>query len=248
MSDRYRLGLILPSSNVTMETELPELFRRRESISAERFSFHSARMRMTEVTPEALAAMNEQGVRCAVELADAECDAMAYACLVAVMAAGPGAHLRARERLSEAAAAAGSRAPVVTSAGALIQAARTLQVDRIAMIAPYAPALTDRVLGYLLDAGVEVVSVFSRGVTDNRAVGRLEPAQLLTLIDQLDLGRAQALVLSACVQMPSLAAVEAAQDRTGLPVFTAATATARGLLDALNLDPHIPGAGALLAA
>jgi maleate cis-trans isomerase len=37
-------------------------------------------MRMTSVTPEALAAMNAQGVRCAAELADAECDVLAYAC------------------------------------------------------------------------------------------------------------------------------------------------------------------------
>jgi maleate isomerase len=248
MSDRYRLGLIVPSSNVTMEAELPQLFQRREALTGEHFTFHSARMRMTEVTPEALAAMNEQGVRCAVELADADCDAMAYACLVAVMAAGPGAHRRAETRLSEAALAAGSHAPVVTSAGALIHAARVLNVERIAMISPYAPALADRVLGYLLDAGVEVVSQLSRAVTDNRAVGRLDPMQLLDLVGELDLRRAQALVLSACVQMPSLEVLEAAQLRTGLPVFTAATATARGLLEALGLDPRIPGSGALLAA
>jgi maleate isomerase len=240
----YRLGLIVPSSNVTMETELPELFRRREAIAPERFSFHSARMRMTQVTPEALAAMDEQGVRCAVELADAECAALAYACLVAVMAAGPGAHQRAETRL---AVAAGSRTPVVTSAGALIGAARRLGAERIAMLAPYAPALTERVVEYLGDAGIEVVSVVSLGVTDNCAVGRLDPAGLLDLIGRLDLDRAQALVLSACVQMPSLASIEAAQERTGLPVFSAATATARALLDALHLDPHIPGAGALLA-
>lgn len=30
MIRRVRLGLIVPSSNTTMETELPELFRRRE--------------------------------------------------------------------------------------------------------------------------------------------------------------------------------------------------------------------------
>jgi maleate isomerase len=245
MSGRYRLGLIVPSSNVTMETELPELFRRREEVRPERFSFHSARMRMTQVTPEALAAMDEQGVGCAAELADAECDAQAYACLVAVMAAGPGAHRRAETRLTDA---AGGSTPVVTSAGALIQAARALGAERIAMLAPYAPALTERVVDYLGDAGVEVVSVLSRGVTDNRAVGRLDPAELLELIEQLDLRRAQALVLSACVQMPSLASVEPAQERTGLPVFTAATATARALLDALQLAPQIPGGGALLAA
>ena len=68
-----------------------------------RFTFHSARMRMTSVTPEALAAMNEHGERCAAELADADCDVLAYACLVAVMASGPGAHQRAGAGLASAA-------------------------------------------------------------------------------------------------------------------------------------------------
>src|SRR5438477_604310 len=96
-------------------------------LAAERFSFHSARMPMTEVTPEALAAMDHEADGCAADLADAECDAMAYACLVAIMAAGPGAHRRAEQRLSHVASADGS-VRVVTSAGALGEGIRRLDV------------------------------------------------------------------------------------------------------------------------
>ena len=46
MSRTYRVGLIVPSSNVTMETEIPALFRRREALAPERFTFHSSRARM----------------------------------------------------------------------------------------------------------------------------------------------------------------------------------------------------------
>jgi maleate isomerase len=239
----YRIGLIVPSSNVTMETEIPELLRRREQHHPERFTFHSARMRMTQVTPEALAAMDAHSERCAVELADAECDALGYACLVAVMASGPGAHEHSERRLAHA---AGDATPVVTSAGALIDGVRTLGARRVAMITPYLPELTAKVVAYLADAGVDVVDAISLGVADNRAVGRLDPAALVTLIDRLDLTDAHALVLSACVQMPSLAAIPAAEQRTGLPVLTAATATTRALLDRLGLEPDVPGGGALL--
>ena len=234
-----RIGLIVPSSNVTMETELPELFGRRP----ERFTFHSARMRMTQVTPEALSAMDAHSDRCAVELADAECDVLAYACLVAVMAAGRGAHLRAEKRLSEA---AGGR-PVVTSAGALVDGVHSLGAQRVVLIAPYLPALTTLVIDYLAGHDIEVVDSLSLGVADNCAVGRLDAAHLPRLTDQLDLSRADAVVLSACVQMPSLPMIEAAQARTGLPVLSAATATARGVLEALGLPAEIPGGGALLA-
>ena len=171
--------------------------------------------------------MNAQGERCVVELADAECDVLAYACLIAVMAAGPGAHRQAEASLR---AAAGGPTPVVTSAGALIDGIRALGAERVAMIAPYAPALTAQVVAYLADAGIQVVDVVSLNVTDNRAVGRLDPLNPLTLLERLDLRQAEALVLSACVQMPSLAAIEAAQELTGLPALSAATATAAALL------------------
>ena len=78
---------------------------------------------MTAVTPEALAAMNAHGERCAVELADAECDVLAYACLVAVMVVGPG-----RPPAGRAAGCARrpDGIPVVTSAGALVDGIRAL--------------------------------------------------------------------------------------------------------------------------
>jgi maleate isomerase len=42
----YRIGQIVPSSNITMETEIPALLRSRELVAPERFTFHSSRMRM----------------------------------------------------------------------------------------------------------------------------------------------------------------------------------------------------------
>ena len=50
----FRIGQIVPSSNVTMETEIPAIFRSRETILPERFTFHSSRMRMKKVTKEEL--------------------------------------------------------------------------------------------------------------------------------------------------------------------------------------------------
>ena len=52
----------------------------------------------------------------------------------------------------------------------------------------------------------------------------------------MDLRRAEALVLSACVQMPSLPAIQAAQDLTGLPALSAATATGDAVLTALDQE------------
>ena len=68
----FRVGQIVPSSNTTMETEIPAILRAREAVFPhERFTFHSSRMRMKKVTKEELQAMDRDSDRCAAELADA---------------------------------------------------------------------------------------------------------------------------------------------------------------------------------
>ena len=112
----------MPSSNTTMETETPAMLRAREGVRPdERFTFHSSRMRMHKVTKEELAAMNKEGLRCAAELADARVDVMSTACLVAIMAMGVGYHRQTERELTEVARANQCLAPVMTSAGALIE-------------------------------------------------------------------------------------------------------------------------------
>ena len=80
MTRNFRIGQIVPSSNTTMETEIPAMLRLREAVAPERFTFHASRMRMHRVTPEELKAMNGQTQRCAAELADARVDVMSTAC------------------------------------------------------------------------------------------------------------------------------------------------------------------------
>ncbi|WP_433469463.1 maleate cis-trans isomerase family protein [Spirillospora sp. CA-128828] len=239
------IGLIVPSSNLTMETELPRMLGARED--GDRFVFHSARARMQHVTPEQLRAMNAQAERAAVELADARPDVVATACLVAIMAQGPGYHCTAEDSIRSSLRAEGSEAPVVSSAGALLTGLRALKAERIALVTPYMKPLTRKVVEYIEDAGVTVVDALSLEVADNLAVGRLDPADLRDHWRKLDLTGADALVLSACVQMPSLSAIQAVEDEAGIPVLSAATATAYALLTELGLPTAVPDAGRLLS-
>jgi maleate isomerase len=245
-SGGIRFGLIVPSSNVTMERELPAMLARREAAEPERFSFHSSRVRMRSVTPEALAAMNAQATRAAQELADAAVDVVVYACLVALMAEGPGAHRQAEQGLGAILEAEGCPAPVVSSAGALVDTLRVMGARKIAVIAPYLPSLTRRVCDYIAAEGVAIAEARSLSVADNGAVGTLDPQRLLGIAEELPRD-VDAVVVSACVQMPSLSVIPAAEERLGLPVISTATATAFQSLRRLGLGTRIPGAGRLLS-
>jgi maleate isomerase len=242
-----RIGQIVPSSNTTMETEIPAMLRARERIEPERFTFHSSRMRMKKVTKEELERMDADSGRCALELSDARVDALGYACLVAIMSMGHGYHRVSQERLHRITAENGAPAPVVTSAGALIEGLRRLGAKQIAVIAPYMEELTRLVISYIEAEGVTVKDYVSLGIPDNLEVGARDPMALVEIHKRLDLKGVDALVLSACVQMPSLAAVDVVERMAGVPVVSAATCTAHQLLTSLGLKAVVPNAGELLS-
>ena len=245
MSARYRIGQIVPSSNVTMETEIPALFRARELIYDDRFTFHSSRMRMKQVTKEELAAMDRDSDRCALELSDASVDVMGYACLVAIMSMGLGYHRESQERLHQVTVESGQPCPVVSSAGALVEGLAALRAQRIALITPYRKPLTDLVCQYLESEGFEVLDAISLEIPDNLEVARQDPMAPVDLVDRLNLSNVDTLVASACVQMPSLPAVAHLQAKTGVPTLSASVATSYRMMRELQLDTQIPGFGAL---
>ena len=247
MNRPFRIGQIVPSSNLTMETEIPALLRAREAIFAERFTFHSSRMRMKRVSREELAAMDSDSDRCALELSDAAVDVLGYACLVAIMSIGPGYHRESEQRLHRRTIENGHPAPVVTSAGALIEGLKALGARRAAIITPYMRPLTDLVVSYIENEGIAVQDSIALEISDNLEVAAQNPANLLEHFRRLDLSGVDTIVLSACVQMPSLSSIQAVEDATGLPVTSAAVCTTYCMLQALGLTAEIPGAGALLA-
>jgi maleate isomerase len=242
-----RIGQIVPSSNTTMETEIPAMLRMRELIRPERFTFHSSRMRMRTVSKEELASMDAQSERCAEELSDARVDVLGYACLVAIMAAGHGYHRVAEQRLRAKGAQSGSSVDVVTSAGALIEGLKVIKAKRIAVIAPYTRPLTELVVSYIANEGFEVADFRALEIPDNLQVGRHDPQRLPGILAEMNLRNVDAVVLSACVQMPSLPVIARAEAAVGLPVLSAAVATTYCMLKSLKLEPIVPGAGALLS-
>jgi maleate isomerase len=246
MTKPIRIGQIVPSSNITMETEIPALLNAHGARHGLRYTFHSSRMRMHKVTREELVAMNKEGLRCIAELADAQVDVASTACLVAHMAMGPGYHRTAQTELEAEARRLGSKAAVMTSSGALIEGLRHLGAKRIALMAPYSDALTQAVVKYIEAEGVEVAHFLNFRIENNIAVGERDPMLLLDDLKNLNTAGVDAVVLSVCVQMPSLPAIHEAQRRVGIPVTSTAVCTVRGMLDRLGLAPEVPGAGALL--
>ena len=247
MQKTYRIGQIVPSSNTTMETEIPAMLMARPAVRPERFTVPARRRRMKTVRTEELAALDAESDRCALELSDARVDVLGYACLVAIMAMGHGYHRSSQARLQARTADNGGAAPVVTSAGALVDALKVMGARRIALVAPYLKPLTELVVDYIRHEDIEVSDWRALEIPDNLEVGRHDPAKLPGIVAGMPTDEVDVIVLSACVQMPSLPSVAKVEAMTGKPVVTAAIATTYAMLKALDLEPVVPGAGALLS-
>jgi len=230
-----------------METEIPAMLHWREAVEPERFTFHSSRMRMQKVTKEQLEAMDADSIRCAAELVDARVDVLGYACLVAIMSMGKGYHRRSEERLHEITVKEGYPTPVVTSAGALVAGLKTIGAKKVSLVAPYLKPLTCLVVDYLEAEGIQVADSISLEIADNVEVGRRDPMSLVSIYKDLKLSGIDALVLSSCVQMPSLAAIPVVEQECGLPVVSASICTTHQMLQKLGLKTFVPNAGSLLS-
>jgi len=163
------------------------------------------------------------------------------------MSMGKGYHRESETRLHEITVREGSPAPVVTSAGALIAGLKALGAKKVSLVAPYLKPLTRLVVDYIEAEGITVVDSISLEIADNVEVGRRDPMAPASIYRDLELSGIDALVLSSCVQMPSLAAVPVVEQECGIPVVSASICTTHQMLQRLGLRTYVPNAGSLLS-
>lgn len=163
------------------------------------------------------------------------------------MSMGIGYHRESEKRLHQVTVDNAAAAPVVTSAGALVDCLKLMKAKKIVVVTPYMKPLTELVVNYIAEEGFEILDYVALEIADNIAVAQHDPADLPNIVQKLNYQDADVIVLSACVQMQSLPAVAKVEALTGKPVISAAIATTYQMLKAMDLEPIVPGAGALLS-
>jgi maleate isomerase len=135
----------------------------------------------------------------------------------------------------------------VTSAGALINGLKVLGAKKVALITPYMRPLTDMVVDYIEHQGFEVVDSIALEIPDNLEVAAQDPMNLLEIYKRLNLEGVDVLVASACVQMPSLEAIDLIEKEIGIPVTSAAVCTTYEMMKKLGIEAKSAIGGELLS-
>ena len=135
----------------------------------------------------------------------------------------------------------------MTSAGSLVDGLKVMRAKKIVVLTPYMKPLAKLIVDYIVNEGYDVLDYVALEIPHNLDVARHDQNELPGIMQGMKIANADVLVLSACVQMPSLAVVPKVEALTGKPVVTASIATTYALLRLLSLEPVVPGAGALLS-
>lgn len=229
---RARIGLILPSGNLSTERD----FR---LIAPQDITVHAARMYIMEATAEGLEKMLQDLDSAARLVGTTESDVVAYGCTTGSLWGGIGYDRELAERITRH---SGIRA--VTTSTAVLDAFRALGVKRIAVGTPYVDELNARLGTFLEDSGLRVVSLKGLQITKNIDLAQ-PPSVVYRLAHEVDRAEADAVFLS-CTNLRAAEIAGLLEDTLGKPVITSNQATVWAALRAAGIEDRIEGFGRLL--
>jgi maleate isomerase len=231
---RGRIGLIIPSSNTTME---PELYR----IAPPSVSIHISRIPLKDVTRDSLLEMERHTLRAAMELLDANVDLVLYGCTSGSLIGGPGFDRMISSKISET-----IKRPAVTTATAVIEALETIGARRIVVATPYIDEVNDEERRFLESHGIRVMRIMGLGIKNNLDIGRITPEEVYRFARSLYSEGADALFIS-CTNLRTIEIIEPLERDLGIPVVTSNQASLWSALRRLGVRDRIQGYGRLLA-
>lgn len=228
-----RIGLLVPSSNTTVETEFFRALPREVTL-------HTARLFLSTIAPESILAMIEDMERQAKLLATADVDVIVLGATAPSFLKGLGYD---RELIAKLESATGKKA--TTTSTALVEAIRHFGAKRIVLGSAYTQRVNDIASAFLEASGIEVTDVKGLSLTDNLVVGRLSAHTAYDLALTLERSKADAIVLS-CTNWQTMEVIERIEQETGKPVITTTQATVWAALRAVGHAGPVPGYGRLL--
>lgn len=230
-----RLGVIVPSSNTSVEIDLPKML-------PGDISLHAARLpQIAGVRVQSVHEMADDIRQQARLLATAAVDVILVAATVPTLIHGLDWDM---QLVREIEAETGVR--TTTASTEMIAALKALGIRRLVLGTPFVTEMNEPIVHFLTASGFEVLASHGMGVSDNVEIGRLEAPtanDVARLIDRPDADT----ILFVCTNWSILDAVATVESDHGKPVVAVTQACLRGALSLLGRPLQGAGPGRLFA-
>ena len=228
-----RIGLLVPSSNTTVE---PEFYR----VLPADVSLHVGRLPIEQVTPDRVAEMVDPLESEARKLAAANVDVIVLGAAAPSFLKGRGYDREVAARIEQA-----TGKPATTASTALLASLAALGVRRIALGTAYSTRVNDIAIGFLRANGIEVINTECLGLVDNLEIGRLDVETAYRVGRTVNCPEAEA-VTFLCTNWQSMAIIDRLEGEIGKPVLSSTQFSVWAALKKVGYTKGIAGYGRLL--
>src|SRR5664280_1199967 len=215
MQQHIKALIVVPENNTTMEPEISALCPALAPIPVARVK-RPARTLLLEDLP----AYAEATLAAIEPFAAEQFDLVIYGCTAAGFLGGPAGNARMVDRLRER-----TRATVVSTAGAMVDALRSGGVSNTAVVTPYLAPVNDGLRSYLESSGIKVETLNSFYCKTTAELGRITEEQVLDLALRTVTPPSECLFI-ACSHLPTLNVVAKLRAQLDIPVWSSIQATA----------------------
>jgi maleate isomerase len=222
-----RVGVIVPSSNTTVEADFMRALPAGVTV-------HAARMYLAETTAEAERRMIYDHVPIAVtDLATLRPHVVAFACTSGGAVLGADGETALIRRISHETAA-----PVVSTNDAVGRAVERQGGRRIAVLTPYVDELNQAIKAGLERRGLTVVHIAGLGITDNFGICSVTPNEIVAFAEKELADLAYDLLFVSCTNFRAVEARPLLMQRFGVPVVTSNQATIDAAFDVIGVTAN----------
>ncbi|NIO49191.1 MAG: maleate cis-trans isomerase [Candidatus Aminicenantes bacterium] len=233
MRNNVRFGLIVPSSNTTMEAEFWRMISGWATV-------HTARMRLEKITVNELEEMEEQMLEAVIRIADAEVNIIGYGCTSGSLLKGKDHGGEIERKITEK-----TGIPAVATAKAVIEALNKLQIKKLCVATPYIEEINELEKSFLEQNKIDVLNIKGLGIAQNREVGSKNPNVACELAKEVYKQEAQGIFIS-CTNFKTIEVIDKLEKELGVPVVSSNTATLWAMMKKASTKRKLRKYGRLL--
>lgn len=228
-----RIGVIVPSSNTTVEADFMRALPAGVTV-------HAARMYLAETTAEAERRMIYDYAPAAItDLATLRPHVVAFACTSGGAVLGADGETALIGKIARETAAL-----VVSTNDAVGNAVERQGGKRIAVLTPYVDELNQAIKAGLERRGLTVVRIAGLGITENFRIGSVTPKEIVAFAEKELAGLAYDLLFVSCTNFRAVEARPLLMQRFAVPVVTSNQATIDAAFRAIGVTANWPTAAA----
>jgi len=233
-SNKHRIGLIVPSLNVTIEPEF-------NAIVPPDISIHATRLKLERGDIESLEKMAKKTEEGCDLLSSAKVDVVVYACTTGSLVKGLGWESNLVKRMRTR-----TKAEVITTAQAVVDALREMKLNTVSIGTPYTNELNRIEKEFIESNGIKVVMIKGLGCVQGEDLHKYDPKKTSELASSVDCEDADGIFLS-CTDLKTVTVIEQLERKLKKPVISSNTATLWKALRVMKYkNPKIMECGALL--